>query len=45
MATQNLVDANGSIDIAMQTMLLGMEAWILQCKQKALQWGHYIAMK
>ena len=44
MATQKLVVANGTIDIAMHTRLLGMEAWILRRKPEALQCGYCIAM-
>ena len=44
MATQNSVIANGSIDVATHTRLLGMEAWILQRKPEALQCGNCIAM-
>ena len=44
MATQNSVIANGSIDVATHTRLLGMEAWILQRKPEALQCGYCIAM-
>jgi len=43
MATQHLVVANGSIDVATHTRLLAMEAWILQCKPEALQCGNCVA--
>ena len=43
MATQNSVIANGSVDVATHTRLLGMEAWILRRKPEALQCGNCIA--